>query len=116
MKFLTSLVIGITFMLSAQVIAEDSPGKRGPGVEKGDRKGPGAERGDRKGPKGKMRAKILKKFDADGNGTLDENEKAALKKAIQERRANGEGKGPKGKRKGPGKDGDKSPRPDNVSR
>ncbi len=61
----------------------------------------GAGKGGKAG-KGKdgVRAKILKRFDANGNGVLDPDEKAKLKKWRAE---NGKGKkrGPKGKA-GPG--------------
>ena len=76
MKFVASLIIGISFMLTASSFAEDG--------DKG------------KGKKGDMRKKIMEKFDTNKDGKLDETEKAALKKAMEERRANGEGKGKKG--------------------
>ena len=41
----------------------------------------------------KMHAWVLKKFDKNHNGKLDPDEREALKKAIQERRAKGGGKG-----------------------
>jgi len=74
MKTVASLIIGIGFLLTSNALAEDE--------KKGER-----------GKKGDMKAKILEKFDTNKDGQLDETEKAALKKAMAERRANGEGKG-----------------------
>ena len=71
MKLATSIIAGLAFMLSTQLFAE----------------------GDGKKGKGDMRAKILEKFDTNNDGQLDETEKEALKKAMAERRASGEGKG-----------------------
>ena len=90
MKLATSIIAGLAFMLSTQLFAE----------------------GDGKKGKGDMRAKILEKFDTNNDGQLDETEKEALKKAMAERRASGEGKGDrakKGKRDGVEKEGGVEP-------
>ena len=54
----------------------------------GDRRGPGGpgEMGAPGGPGGKMREEILKRFDRDGDGTLNEAEKEAARKAREEMR------------------------------
>lgn len=72
--------LGLTAMLSAQAgLAEDGQ----------------KNRGDRELP-----AQLLQKFDKNGDGKLDEAEKGAAKKAMEERRA--AGKGPEGNRSASG--------------
>lgn len=76
MKLIPSFLLVLTASFSL-THAEDSPKQRP------DAGGPGRE---------KMREMILQKFDANKNGTLDPDEKAAAMKAMQERR----GGSPKG--------------------
>ena len=47
---------------------------------------------------GQRRAKLLKRFDLDGNGQLDKNERAAARDAREKRRADGSGRRRGGKR------------------
>ncbi|MEI8380819.1 MAG: EF-hand domain-containing protein [Planctomycetota bacterium] len=61
-------------------------GKGGPGMGKG----PGGS-GDGNGPD---REAILKRFDKNGDGQLDETERAAARKAMEERGGAGPGNGP----------------------
>ena len=42
-----------------------------------------------KGPRGDVRKQVIEKFDADGDGKLNEKERAAAKKAFAERRGSG---------------------------
>ncbi|MCF7785538.1 MAG: hypothetical protein K9N47_05415 [Prosthecobacter sp.] len=80
MKLLPSFLLALTLSFSL-THAEDAPKKRPDGPGAGG--GPGRE---------KMREMMLQKFDANKNGTLDPEEKAAAMKAMQERR----GGSPKG--------------------
>lgn len=50
--------------------------------------------GDEK--RAELRQKVLQKFDKNGNGQLDPDEKEAAKEAMQKRREQGVGKGPGG--------------------
>lgn len=68
MKLLPSLLLTLCVSLTH---AEDAPAK-------GPRTGQGRE---------KIKEMLLQKFDANKNGTLDADEKAAAMKAMQERRA-----------------------------
>ncbi|MBD13865.1 MAG: hypothetical protein CMJ72_01720 [Planctomycetaceae bacterium] len=77
-------------------------------------------KGDRPGRE-EMRAKILNEFDDDGDGRLNENERANAREEMQGRRGrgggqrgpaargprdrDGEGRGPNARRRGPGNDG-----------
>ncbi len=74
MKLLPSFLLALTLSVSL-IHAEDSPKAAGAGQ--------GRE---------KIKEMILQKFDANKNGTLDPEEKAAAMKAMQERK----GGGPKG--------------------
>ena len=47
---------------------------------------------------GQRRAKLLQRFDRDGNGQLDKNERAAARDAREKRRADGSGRRRGGKR------------------
>ncbi|WP_395740985.1 hypothetical protein [Prosthecobacter sp.] len=69
MKILPSLLLSLTLSLSLAQ-AEDAP------------KGAGAGKG-----REMMKEMLLQKFDANKNGTLDPDEKAAAMKAYQERRS-----------------------------
>jgi len=55
---------------------------------------------EHKGGHGKFRAMILKKFDTNGDGKLDETERAAAKAWIQEHRGEHGGKGGNGEHNG----------------
>ena len=56
---------------------------------------PWARDGERpQGPNPEMRQKMIEKFDKDGDGKLNEEERAAARKFMQERRAQREGKPP----------------------
>lgn len=48
--------------------------------------GPKGPKGHRKGPHGGPRPEIIAKFDADGDGQLNEEERKAAREAMQERR------------------------------
>lgn len=82
MKILPTSLLALTLTLSLSLAqAEDSP--------KGQGRGP-------------MQQMILQKFDANKNGTLDPEEKAAAMKAMQERKAGAPGtKGDPAKGDGP---------------
>lgn len=76
-------------------------------------KGEGKKKGDRDPAKrAEMRAKMLEKFDTDGDGELSKEERTAAREARQK-----EGKGPKGERGarglrgGPGGPGGRMPEP-----
>lgn len=49
------------------------------------------------GTQADRRQKVLQKFDKNGNGQLDPDEREAAKEAMQKRREQGGGKGPGGK-------------------
>ena len=74
MKLLPSFLLALTVNFSL-THAEDAPKKRPDAAGAGG--GPGRE---------KMKEMMLQKFDANKNGTLDPEEKAAAMKAMQERR------------------------------
>ena len=74
MKLLPSLLLALTVSFSL-TRAEDAPTQS-----------PGAGQGG-----AKIREMILQKFDANKNGTLDPEEKAAAMKAMQERRGGSPG-------------------------
>ncbi|WP_395745156.1 hypothetical protein [Prosthecobacter sp.] len=89
MKILPSLLLALTVSFSL-THAEDAP-KR-PGAT-------GAGQG-----RGKVQEMILQKFDANKNGTLDPDEKAAAMKAMQERKGGSpKGGAPGAKGAAPGK-------------
>jgi len=52
------------------------------------------------GKRAEVRQKVLQKFDKNGNGQMDPDEKEAAKEAMQKRREQGGGKGP-GRQGGP---------------
>ncbi len=79
MKLLPSFLLALTVSFSL-THAEDAPKQRPEAAGAG---GPGRE---------KIKEMMLQKFDANKNGTLDPDEKAAAMKAMQERR----GGSPKG--------------------
>lgn len=79
MKLLPSILLALTVSFSL-TRAEDAPKQRPDAAGAG---GPGRE---------KIKEMMLQKFDANKNGTLDPDEKAAAMKAMQERR----GGSPKG--------------------
>jgi hypothetical protein len=79
MKLLPSFLLALTVSFSL-THAEDAPKQR---PDAAGAKGPGRE---------KIKEMLLQKFDANKNGTLDPDEKAAAMKAMQERR----GGSPKG--------------------
>ncbi|MFZ2278145.1 MAG: hypothetical protein WAW39_10115 [Prosthecobacter sp.] len=79
MKLLPSFLLALTISFSL-THAEDAPKQRPDAAGTG---GPGRK---------KIKEMLLQKFDANKNGTLDPDEKAAAMKAMQERR----GGGPKG--------------------
>jgi len=60
---------------------QNGPGIPPPGTEKPDEAKPDQKKPRAKG--GPIRARLLKRFDADGDGTLSESERAAAKKARQ---------------------------------
>lgn len=53
--------------------------------------------GENPGVQAELRQRALQKFDKNGNGQLDPDEKEAAKEAMQKRREQGGGKGPGGK-------------------
>jgi Ca2+-binding EF-hand superfamily protein len=52
--------------------------------------------GEGKGSRAEVREKVLQKFDKNGNGQLDPDEREAAKEAMQKRREQGGGKGQAG--------------------
>jgi Ca2+-binding EF-hand superfamily protein len=56
--------------------------------------------GEGNGKRAELRQRALQKFDKNGNGQLDPDEREAAKEAIQKRREQGSGKGP-GRKGGP---------------
>ena len=79
--------------------------------------GRSAKSGNRPGKTGnassaERRARILERFDENGNGQLDPQERAAAMKALKDRR---DGKQKGGDKSGPGRDGD-SPKRDKSKR
>ena len=56
--------------------------------------------GEDNGKRAELRQKVLQKFDKNGNGQLDPDEREAAKEAMQKRREQGGGKGP-GRQGGP---------------
>jgi hypothetical protein len=60
--------------------------------------------GEGNGKRAELRQRALQKFDKNGNGKLDPDEREAAKEAMQKRREQGGGKGPGG-RGGPARDG-----------
>lgn len=52
--------------------------------------------GEGDGKRAELRQKVLQKFDKNGNGQLDPEEREAAKEAMQKRREQGGGKGPGG--------------------
>jgi len=52
--------------------------------------------GEGDGKRAELRQRALQKFDKNGNGQLDPDEKQAAKETVQERREQGGGKGPGG--------------------
>ncbi|MCH2113474.1 MAG: collagen-like protein [Pirellulales bacterium] len=56
------------------------------------------DQSERRGRKGELRQKILDKFDADGDGRLNEDERAAARKEMQARRGGEERGGEKSRR------------------
>ena len=83
MKILPSLLLALT-VSSSLTHAEDTPKQRPGAAGAG---GPGRE---------KIKEVLLQKFDANKNGTLDPDEKAAMMKAFQERKGKGGAPGAKG--------------------
>jgi hypothetical protein len=81
MKLLPAFLLALTVCFSL-THAEDAPKQR-PGAAGAGAGGPGRE---------KIKEMLLQKFDANKNGTLDPDEKAAAMKAMQERK----GGSPKG--------------------
>lgn len=53
--------------------------------------------GENPGKRAELRQRALQKFDKNGNGQLDPEEKEAAKAAMQKRREQGGGKGPGGR-------------------
>ncbi|WP_425617100.1 hypothetical protein NA78x_000770 [Anatilimnocola sp. NA78] len=101
MKILTALMFGCCALLATSLLAEEGKGPAGKGPQgKGGR--PGAKRGPG-GPGGEaMRAEMLKRFDKDGDGQLNEEEKAAAIAAMKERGGRPGGPGGPGAKRGPG--------------
>ncbi len=85
MKALSTFLLALTACVSLSQ-AEDTPKQR-----------PGAGQG-----REKMKEMMLQKFDANKNGTLDPDEKAAMMKAMQERKGGAPGS-PGAAKGGPGK-------------
>lgn len=56
--------------------------------------------GEDNGKRAELRQRVLQKFDKNGNGQMDPDEKEAAKEAMQKRREQGGGKGP-GRQGGP---------------
>jgi hypothetical protein len=56
--------------------------------------------GEGNGKRAELRQRVLQKFDKNGNGQMDPDEKEAAKEAMQNRREQGGGKGP-GRQGGP---------------
>jgi Ca2+-binding EF-hand superfamily protein len=52
--------------------------------------------GEGNGKRAELRQRALQKFDKNGNGQLDQDEREAAKEAMQKRREQGGGKGPGG--------------------
>ena len=52
--------------------------------------------GEDNGKRAELRQRVLQKFDKNGNGQLDPDEREAAKEAMQTRREQGGGKGPGG--------------------
>lgn len=76
-------------------------GRRGAQQGEGAQKRPRRERGEQ--GQRPSREQMVKRFDTDGDGQLNEAERQAMRKAIQQRRAEHGGK--RGKRQGAGKEG-----------
>ncbi|MEL6907968.1 MAG: hypothetical protein AAFP22_21350 [Planctomycetota bacterium] len=73
--------------------AEGQRTRRGKAVRGGERTGKGQRSGKRRGRRGRARGqgrqRALERFDTNGDGTLDETEREALRRAVQERRGEG---------------------------
>ena len=93
MKILPSFLLALTVSFSL-AHAADAPKQR-PGA---------AGAGDGQGRE-KMKEMMLQKFDANKNGTLDPDEKAAMMKAIQERKGGSPKGGAPGAKGAPAKGG-----------
>ena len=83
--------------------AGDDKGKNGAGGDKG-KNGAGGDKGKNGAGEDRIPEGLLKRFDKDGDGKLNEEERGALRKAIGDRRG-----GDQGKRGGKGKGGDGPP-------
>ena len=106
-----SLIAGILATGSLSALAEDDKGKkkRPPRAERGER--PEGERPRRGGPR-QVPKEILEKFDKDGDGKLNEEERKAAMKDRGGRPPGGRppgGKKPGGKKPGGKKPGGKKP-------
>lgn len=76
-------VLAVLFLTSATCWGVSQPVMAAPGE------------GDAK--RAELRQKVLQKFDKNGNGQLDPDEREAAKEAMQKRREQSGGKGPTGK-------------------
>ena len=77
-------------------------GDKKKGEKKGEKRGEKKKGGERSGER---REALKKQFDADGDGKLNEAEKAALKKHLEEQRKGNDKKGKKGEKGQRGKRG-----------
>ena len=102
---LFSAAILLPLLSSSTLHAEEDSDSVRP--ERGQRAAPREGRSERRA---EMRKRMLKKFDADGDGQLNDEERAALRKGMADRRGRGKkGDGKKGFHEGnwgPGKRGD----------
>ena len=78
-----NLCLPVLFLAGTSFLAASQPVRAAPGEDNGKR--------------AEFKQKLLQKFDRNGNGQLDPDEKEAAKAAMQNRREQGGGKGPGGK-------------------
>ena len=112
---LLSLALALPILLAGQLRAEEEPAREKPGSA--EKSASSSDKpGKRSGRQGDMRKRMMKKFDADGDGELSEDERAELRKFMQERRGmqgkkgTRDGKSPQSRRKaGKGRRGPRGP-------
>ncbi len=106
----TAFVLTATTLLSgtAQAEEEGKQGRRAKLLEKFDANGDGKlDETERKAAREALKAKILEKFDEDGDGKLSEDERAKAKEARPKRRR---GRGMRGRRMAHARGDDQAPR------
>ncbi len=101
-RAILSMALALPILMAGSLRAEEKPAGKETRAAKNR-----ARSGDNSGKRSEMRKRMIEKFDADGDGQLSEDERAEMRKFMQERRGKqGEkGAGKKGARDRKGPDG-----------